>query len=476
MLFAPLHLACTPAQVFRALTVGAVVGAALLLWWPLTAAWAVALIVIAVTAAMLLPQVRLVALVVAGCGALLLRSAFTPAPLPDTVFVGPQVFSATVVAEPRPVNRATRYVVQVEGSSVGRVLVVASPYPAYQYGDRLVVACKDVQVETFAGFIRQSIFRECAFPELRLTGQAPLSVPGFLISLRAAASARVHLLMPEPYASLTTGMLWGDDAQVPRDMVAAFRRTGTSHVLAVSGYNVMVLSEILFTVLIGIGLWRRQASLLVLAALAAFVVFTGAEASVVRAGIMGALMVVARLLGRRADRLNLLLGAAAAMLLASPTLLLDLGFELSFAAMVGLLFVSPHLTPRLKALPEVWGLREAVAETLAATIATTPIILWYVSSLPLLSPIANVLIGPVIFLVFALGLPMLALSFVALPLTVPFAWALSLVLAYVTWVITSLAALPWAAASGSVAAWSAVAVTYGALVWWLRSRGAHPAA
>lgn len=463
----PTKRAPTPAQEFCALACGVVLGAIVFLWLPLELAWAVGVLVLAGVAAVVLPTVRLPALVVAGCAALLLRGAGVPARPADNFFTGPQVFRATVVEPPRPINRATRYVVQPAIPGLGRVLVVASPFPAYQFGDTTVVSCPKVEVETFAGYTRQGVYRECAFPELQLVASAPPGLRKFLISLRAVASARVQRLLPRPYAPLTTGMLWGDDALVPPDIVAAFRRTGTSHVLAVSGYNVMVLVEILFTVLIGVGLWRRQASLVVLAAVIGFVVFTGAEASVVRAGIMGSLVVLARLIGRRADKPNLLLGAAAAMLIAEPSLLLDLGFELSFAAMAGLFFVAPRLTPRLRMLPEAWGLREAVSETLAATITTTPIILWYVGSLPTLSSVANVLIGPVIFAVFALGLPMLALSFVALPLTVPFAWALSLVLAYVTWVVTSLGALPWATAGASAAAWSAVAAAYVTLAWWL---------
>jgi competence protein ComEC len=131
-------------------------------------------------------------------------------------------------------------------------------------------------------------------------------------------------------------MLWGDDAGLPRELVAAFRRTGTSHLLAVSGYNVMVVTEVLFWILLALGLWRRTGGLVVLLVVVLFVLFTGAEPAVVRAGIMGSLVIAGRLLARRPDRLNLLLGTAAVMLLLAPTLVRVLGFQVSFAAMAGM--------------------------------------------------------------------------------------------------------------------------------------------
>jgi len=465
------RLKLTPAQQFRAVAIGLVVGAGLL---PLYGTnWPVAIMAafVSAAAAWLVPSIRYVALVLVGICSLLASGSLTATPPPTGVFVGEQTFTARVAAAPRAGDRVTRYVVTPDSSQAGQVLLVAYPYPVFHFGDLVQVTCKTMVEEVFAAFRNRGIYRTCAFPELQLISAAPPSVRVVLYTVRDSAGKKLKQLLPEPYGSLTTGMLWGDDAELPRQLVESFRRTGTSHLLAVSGYNVMVLTEILFWVLVSIGLWRRPASIVVLVLVALFVLFTGAEPAVVRAGIMGSLLVVARLVGRRPDKLNLLFGAAAAMLFIDPNLSRDLGFQLSFAAMAGLLFVAPRLYDSLRLFPKALGLRAAASQTLAATITTTPIILASIGSLSLVSPLANLLVGPVIVAVFGLGLPALLLSLAAPWLATPVALALAGVLAYVVWIVEQLAALPVSSTVASLYTWLAVVLVYITLTWWLvRSR------
>lgn len=456
-----------PAKLFRAVSFGLVLGVALgsftsLPWY----GW-VAGALIAVGFGWRRPAWT--SLVLLGLAAAWLRLSAVPPLPPANVLLGQQSFSASVVEAPRASDTVVRYVVETTAAGQPvRVALVAKPYPSYQYGDRLQVQCKQVEPVTVSYLLNQRTVRECAFPTLQYLGSS-WSVPRQLFSWRAAAGDRLRQTLAEPYASLTTGMLWGDDAGIPKTLADDFRRTGVSHLLAVSGYNVMVLTEILFWVLVGCGLWRRTASAAVLALVAAFIFFTGAEPAVVRAGLMGSLVIVARLMARAPDKVNLLLGAGAAMLVVSPQLVSNLGFQLSFAAMAGLLFVAPVLERQLSFLPETVGLREAVAQTLAAIAVTLPIILWQVDQLSLVSPLANVLVGPVVVFVFALGLPLVAVSFLG-PIATPLAWALSFVMAYVVGVVQWLARLPWAAVHGSVWAWTAVAVLYVGCLGWFAGR------
>jgi ComEC/Rec2-related protein len=382
-----------------------------------------------------------------------------------SLFTGPQYFAATVVEPPRASEKVVRYIVESKLNPIGRILLIAKPYPPFSYGEKLKVSCKNVVVVDFSVYISKGIYRECAFPEIESVAGADFSIKKLLLDLREAAGYRLKQVLAEPYASLATGMLWGDDAGLPKEITNSFRRTGTTHLLAVSGYNVMVLTEILFWFLIAIGLWRKMASFVVLGLIVLFVIFTGGEPAVVRAGIMGSLLVIARLMSRKPDNINVLLGAAAVMLFIAPTLISDLGFQLSFAAMAGLMFVAPFLSEQLKIVPNIWGLRLSVAQTLAATIITLPFILIRLDQLSLVSPIANVLIGPVIFLVFILGLPLLPLSFWGGAATVV-AWLLSLVLAYVIMVVGGLGSLPWASAQNSLWLWFILVVLYGIGVRW----------
>jgi len=464
----PLH----PAEVFRWLTLGLVVGFGLsvFVWLP----WYISLSVSLVVAVLAYFQssLRVVSLVAIGSLFALARASFLPVPPAADVFVGPQFFTATIVAAPTTSDKSTRYIVQPQDVYSQPVVLLTRPNDWYHYGERLQVSCQKMEVVDFVGYTNQGLFRECAFPQLKFLSPAPFSIKGSLLKLRQSAGTYLSQLVAPPYASLAAGMLWGDYTRLPQPIIDAFRRTGTSHLLAVSGYNVMVLSEILFTVLIAVGLWRRQASWVVMGALILFTLFAGAEASVVRAAIMASLLVVARLLKRRPDRVNVLLGTAAAMLLFEPRLITDLGFQLSFGAMAGLMFLSAPLEGKFTFLPELWGLRQSVAQTMAATAATLPIILFRLNQLSLVSPFANVLVGPVVVLVFTFGLPLVVLGAFTW-LALPFAWLLTAVLAYVITVVESLGDLTWAWTQGSTVAWAAAALLYGATAWWLL-RSAKP--
>jgi competence protein ComEC len=458
----PLH----PAQIFRWVVLGLVAGFAVGVFARLTVPVAVvaSLGVLVLILTKRVPQA--VGLLVFGCLLALTRAGVVPLPPTSGVFVGPQHFEATIVAEPKLSERSRRYVVRPDVPGVGQVVLVTLPYKVYQYGERLQVSCKNVEVVDFAGYTNQGLWRQCAFPDVEvLAGPAP-SLRGALLSLKYRASTYVERWLKAPDSALASGMLWGDYSRLPNELIEDFRRTGTSHLLAVSGYNVMVLSEILFAVLIALGLWRKQASVVVLLALVLFTLFTGAEASVVRAAVMASLLVVARQLARKPDRVNVLLGTAAVMLLVNPRLILDLGFELSFGAMTGLMFLSPMFEERFVLLPNTAGLRQSFAQTFAATIATLPIILLRLGELSLVSPFANVLVGPVVALVFALGLPLLVLGSVHV-LATPIAWMLTFVLSYVIFVVQSLASLPWALATGTTVTWIGVVVLYAGLGWWL---------
>ncbi len=458
-----------PAQTFRWVTLGLVAGFAASVVVRLPWQMCVLAVALVVTFILLQRQLRAVGLLTLGCLLALLRTSFLTSPPPPSFFVGPQQFEAKIVEEPKVSERSRRYVVQPEASAVGQVVLVTLPYPGYRYGDRLRVSCKNVEVVDFAGYTNQGVWRQCTFPDLELVARSGWSLRGSLLELKYGVGAYMQNLLNEPYAALAAGMLWGDYSKLPQSTIDAFRRTGTSHLLAVSGYNVMVLSEILFTVLIAVGLWRKQASWVVVGVLILFTLFTGAEASVVRAAIMASLLIAARLLARKPDRVNVLLGTAAAMLLFGPRLVLDLGFQLSFGAMAGLMFVAPVFEQQFSLLPEVWGLRQSVAQTMAATVVTLPIILVRLDQLSLVSPFANVLLGPVVVLVFALGLPLLVLGMVQW-LAAPLAWALTAVLYYVITVVESLASLPWAWTQGSAVAWIAVVMLYAVGAWWLWPR------
>ncbi|MBI5466082.1 MAG: ComEC/Rec2 family competence protein [Candidatus Kerfeldbacteria bacterium] len=460
-----------PAQIWRYLTIGLVAG--FIVGTVVNLSWYFSLVGCLVAGFLVwqASSLRVFSWLALGFLAAMFSASLALVPPPASMFVGRQQFEAQIVEPPRLSERARRYVVEPSGwSAAYRILLTTKLYPKFNYGDILQVDCKQVETITFGGYVTKGIWRQCSFPELKFLSQAQPNLRQKLLQWRDLAGDRLRLLLPEPEASLASSMLWGDDAGLPGELTAAFRRTGTSHLLAVSGYNVMILSEVLFSVLLALGLFRRQASLVVLVLVGLFVLFTGAEPPVVRAGIMGSLVIIGRLLWRKPDNLNLLLGSASAMLLVAPRLIYDFGFQLSFAAMAGLLWLAQPLAGRLKFLPAAVGLREAASQTLAANITTLPLILWRVDQLSLVGPVANLLIAPVVVVIFTFGLLVVLVSSIMGWSALPLAWPLAAALWYVRQIVESLSQLPGAVTHASWLAWLAVAVVYGGLAWWLKPK------
>ena len=127
------------------------------------------------------------------------------------------------------------------------------------------------------------------------------------------------------------GLLYGERSGLPLELADNFSRTGVSHIIAVSGYNISIVALALMSLFINLGLARPRAFWLVVAGIILFVIFTGAGASVVRAGIMGLIVLLAGQLGRLSRIGNVLIFTAALMLLFNPYVLIwDAGFQLSF--------------------------------------------------------------------------------------------------------------------------------------------------
>ncbi len=460
----PLHPTIVWRTVCLGLLVGFVIGFWLeIIWWVSAVAFLAVVVLVWRRTIPILLGIFLFGLL----GALSRGNGLVPAP-PENSYLGEQRLTAQVVALPRLTERTRRYVVApVNTSDDFRILVVSSPWPEYSFGDVLLLDCPNMEIIDFKAYNHRGWWRECAFPRIELLGQNRQSLRYWLYNLRQQAGSRLRSLTPEPYATLATGMIWGDDSGLPTELVTDFRRTGTSHLLAVSGFNVMVLTKVLFWLFISLGLWRRQASLAVLVAVGLFIVFCGGEPSVVRAGVMGSVLLVGNLLARRANNFNLLAGTAAGMLLISPQLVADLGWQLSFAAMVGLAYLSPLLIKKFIWLPQVMGLRQVAAETLAAALVTTPIILVRISEVSAVTPLVNLLVAPVAALVYCFGLSALVLSSISFTLALVPVWFLSATLFYLTTVVSWFAVLPGAAVGAGFITWFSLAAVYLLLAWWL---------
>ena len=252
--------------------------------------------------------------------------------------------------------------------------------------------------------------------------------------------------LPEPMASLAAGILLGVKGQMPRDFYDQLVATGTLHVIAASGFNVMIVASVLMA--IASKIWARGPAILVgTLGIVFYVLLAGASASVVRAGIMGSLTLIAYYFGRSAEARRLLWVSGTIMLLINPLMILDIGFQLSFVATAGILYLEPWIkrlhSRSVGALHSgsVWdqsGLHKFLANylypTLAATIATLPIIWWHFGRVSWISPLVNILVLPIVPLIMGMG----ALTLVGGQVV---AWLAYVPLAYMVWVIQTIGKL-----------------------------------
>jgi competence protein ComEC len=215
--------------------------------------------------------------------------------------------------------------------------------------------------------------------------------------LRRGAAAALQQSIPEPEAGLAAGILLGLRDLVDRDLAADFTTAGVSHVVAISGWNIAIVASIVAALAGRLG--RRRRSVAILVAIGAYVGFVGASASVVRAGAMAGVTLLARESGRAGRAATALGWAATLILLVDPRLIGDAGFQLSTVATAGLVAWGTPLTRRL-AGPDPGPLRRWLAESLgvstAAQAATLPVILLDFGRLSVVAPVVNLVVVPLV--------------------------------------------------------------------------------
>ncbi len=247
---------------------------------------------------------------------------------------------------------------------------------------------------------------------MRLTGRRRGGLEGAIDSVRRRAEAGVSAGLGDGQAALARGMVLGADEDIPERMADDFKRSGLAHLLAVSGQNVALLAVLAWPLLGAVGVPRRPRLWAVLALVALYVPLTGAGPSIVRAGAMGIAGTLAALAGRPASRWYGLLIACAVTLGLDPRAWQDVGWQLSFAAVVGIFALVRPLARALGRVPE--PVRSGTALTLAATLATAPLMAFHFGRTSLAAVPANLAALPAVAPVMWLGMLSAAAAQVAL--------------------------------------------------------------
>lgn len=293
----------------------------------------------------------------------------------------------------------------------GKLLAVVFEPGEWSYGDLLRLEGRletPAEGETFSYrdyLARQGIYSTMRGPQVELLahgqGNPLLAV---IYGLRQQSLEMIYTLWPDPEASLLAGILLGIESGIPPQVREAFVATGTSHIIAISGFNITIVAALFaagFTRLLG----PLRGAIAAAMGIALYTLFVGGDPAVFRAAILGGLALFAAQIGRRQAGLNSLALAALVMAALNPQVLWDVGFQLSFAATLGLVLYAEPLTAGFNRLASRWLARERVQAlsgpvseyllmTLAAQITTLPVILYHFQRLSLSAFVTNPLILP----------------------------------------------------------------------------------
>ena len=383
--------------------------------------------------------------------------------------------------DPRPRTRGWSAIVDVrlvtsdgQASTLRETLWVSAhgdPLPAVR-GD-LVRISGIVRIPEEGGFagslLRRGIVAELSATDAERVGPSPNPIVRAAQSVRAVVGRSIRSLFPPREAGLLLGLALGDDSGLDEGVERDFRATGLGHLLVVSGGNVaMVLAPVLGLAL-ALRLGRRSRFVLGLGTVVFFVVLTGAEPSVLRAGVMAGLALTGTLLGRPGGAASVLSGAVLALLVIDPALVWSVGFQLSVTATASMVALATPVAERLRFLPRPLAL--ASGATLAAQLGVTPVLLFQFHEVPLVTAIANVLAFPAVSPALLLGLAAAGVGLIAPGVARPLALVASLPLRYLEVVADRLstAPIPWITSVGGAAVLVLGLAVVGTVIGWMRS-------
>lgn len=341
----------------------------------------------------------------------------------------------------------------------GKLLFYIPIGTTLKYGDRVEIwgeLEKPEEGEEFQWreYLRhKGIYTTTRYPQIKVKAHDQGNpILAALYRLRDHGGRVLTQIFPSPEDALLRGILLGDESAISKSMDAAYRRTGTSHIIAISGFNMAVLAGFV-SLFLTRHLGAKRGALATIILLATYSLLVGGSPSVLRAAFMGAFTVIAGVIARKGNTLNSLGLSAFLMVLINPHLPWDLGFQFSFLATLGLALFAGPLQLRVedwfqerfqneKARSIATFLCEFLFLTLIAQAMVLPVSLWHFHQLSWLFLLANPLILPLQPAVMILGLVAMSGGMLSLPLGKVLAWIAWPFAALTNWIVISLAKIP----------------------------------
>lgn len=318
-----------------------------------------------------------------------------------------------------------------------KILIYTEKYPKYSKGDRIKLAGRINKPKIFEDFDYAMYLRTKGVyyliynPQIRIVGKSENIVDRFTENARNNIYELNKKIYTAPQSAIMNALIVGIEADIDEKIIDAFNRTGTRHLLAISGFNISIVALIMMQMFILLGVKRDSAFYFSAIGIILFIAIIEISSSSIRAGIMGELALIAFKIGRLSSSLNAIIFAATLMLMENPYLLrYDIGFQLSFMAVLGLIFIYPRLDSIFDGIKDIAGLKSIFLATVSAQIATLPIILKYFGNYSLMSVISNMLILPLSVAVMIGGFAVLAVAEINLQIARIISWPIWLALKY----------------------------------------------
>jgi len=331
---------------------------------------------------------------------------------------GDVVLTGVISNEPDVRDTFQKIKVKIADSTV---LIITKKYPEYNYLDKVKLTgsletpseTEDFSYKNY--LMKDGIYSVMNFPKVEVVSQKhEYDVFSYLyekvLFLKQKIRQSIQNNFLPPQSSILEGTILGDNGAMTNDLKSKLNITGLRHVIAVSGTHVVILSSIIILALLAMGLWRGQAFYITIIFVCVYIVLTGLPPSGVRAGIMGGTFLLSQKFGRQSMSSRLIAIACSIMLLINPLLLIyDVGFQLSFLAVLGLIYLEPLIKNFIKLFTKkfkeksVDNLIGIVSTTFAAQIFTLPIMVYNFGNISFVAPITNLLVLPIVYWLMIFG-------------------------------------------------------------------------
>ena len=337
---------------------------------------------------------------------------------------------------------------------LGDILVYTDLYPVYHYGDELELSCKiykpepiaDEDNKTFAYdkyLAKDNIFGTCFRPSLQLIGQNK-DLAFYIFQVEYYAWQNLNNYLVEPSSSLAKAMFLATRREISDELRNIFAKVGLSHMIAISGLHMAIIVWLLQSFLIALGLSRKSSLWFLIVILFIYLFMIGFPSSALRASLMVIILLLGPFLGRSTESIYSLILVVDIFTLFNPYLLLyDIGFQLSFLAVLGLLYYVNFFNKYLVFIPQRFKIREVLSVTLAAQVFTWPIIVYNFGIFSLIAPLANFLVLPFLPLVLVLSVILSIFGFWTVLANI-IAWPLFIILKIIIYSSELLSRVPYA--------------------------------